>query len=410
MLSSDEASVKIALPMTRWLALDIGGANLKAADGRGFALCWAFPLWRQPDQLAPRLAELLAAAPAFDRLAVTMTGELADCFQTKLQGVRAILEAIEQSVQSTRHAPPDEPVSDHGSTNDREGAWGGAERRPSRHDEQAGGNTGASLRSAPGTRGEDSSVHHAISVYLTNGRFVTPAKAIEHPLLAAASNWHALARFAARYLRHGTGLVIDIGSTTCDLIPVRDGVPATEGRTDPERLLTGELVYTGVTRSPVCALVEAFPWQGRQWPVAQELFATALDAYLLLEEIPEDPRNCNTADGRPATRAAARDRLARMICADRESFDDPRAQAAARAIAEAQLEKLARAAQPRIQRLARPPEEVVISGQGEFLARRLVTRLGFRASVISLGERLGPELSQVAPAHALAVLAAEQEP
>ncbi|MEX2559527.1 MAG: tetrahydromethanopterin-linked C1 transfer pathway, partial [Pirellulales bacterium] len=73
-----------------WLALDIGGANLKAADGLGFAVARPFPLWQRPQALAGEIARLLADAPAAERIAVTMTGELADCFSTKREGVAAI--------------------------------------------------------------------------------------------------------------------------------------------------------------------------------------------------------------------------------------------------------------------------------------------------------------------------------
>jgi uncharacterized hydantoinase/oxoprolinase family protein len=55
--------------------------------------------------------------------------------------------------------------------------------------------------------------------------------------------------------------------------------------------------------------------------VAQELFATALDAYLLLDQIPERANYTQTADGKPATKAAARTRLGRMIAADSEEFN-----------------------------------------------------------------------------------------
>jgi len=57
-----------------WLALEIGGANLKAADGRGWARSVPFPLWRDSDGLSAALDGLLALAPASDRIAVTMTG------------------------------------------------------------------------------------------------------------------------------------------------------------------------------------------------------------------------------------------------------------------------------------------------------------------------------------------------
>jgi uncharacterized hydantoinase/oxoprolinase family protein len=137
------------------------------------------------------------------------------------------------------------------------------------------------------------------------------------------------------------------------------------------------------------------------------LFATTWDAYLISGDLPEEPQSRQTADGRPATKAAARDRLARSICADRSMFDDDDAQAAAAAIARAQLAKIAIAAQAVLRRLPAPPGAVVISGPGEFLARRLLDRMKSSAEVVSLNERLGAALSLAAPAHALAVLARE---
>lgn len=35
-----------------WLALDIGGANLKVADGHGFAESYSFALWKDPNGLS----------------------------------------------------------------------------------------------------------------------------------------------------------------------------------------------------------------------------------------------------------------------------------------------------------------------------------------------------------------------
>ena len=332
----------------RLLALDIGGANLKVADGLSYAASRYFPLWQKPGELSTALAELIAAAPQADRIAATMTGELADCFASKAEGVSAILSALEVAAD------------------------------------------GRELR-----------------VYLTDGSFVAPQNARAKPLLAAASNWHALASFAGRFAPQGAGLLIDIGSTTCDLIPLVDGRPAAAGATDPERLAAGELVYTGVVRSPVCAVAAAFPWRGKQTPTAHEMFATTWDAYLTLGDLPEAPDCAHTADGRPATKAAARDRLARSICADRTMFDEVDATAAATTIARAQLAKIAVAAQNVLRRFPTAPSTVVISGQGEFLARQLVARLKLSAEVVSLHDKLGAELSRAAPAHALAVLARE---
>lgn len=330
------------------LALDIGGAYLKAADGLGYADSQFFSLWKNPGGLAAALDRVVEEAPPAERLLATMTGELADCFNSKIEGVSAILSA---------------------------------------------------LGTVAGKR--------ELGIYLTDGAIVPVASALSRPIEAAASNWHALARFAARYVRTGGGLLLDIGSTTSDVIPIVNNAPAAVGRTDSERMLHGELIYTGVERSPVCAVATAFPWRGQQCPTAHEVFATTLDAYLILGDLPEDPAATNTADGRPATREAARDRLARSICADRESFSDEDAEAAASAIARAQAAKISVAVQGVMRGMQMRPTTIVISGQGEFLARRLLDRLRLPADVISLAEKLGPEVSRCATAHALAVMSRE---
>jgi probable H4MPT-linked C1 transfer pathway protein len=278
-----------------------------------------------------------------------MTGELADCFDTKEQGVRHILHALANA----------------------------AEGRP-------------------------------IHVYQTTGHLAPLDTALRQPLLAAAANWHALARFAGRFARNKTALLIDIGSTTTDIVPLVDGRPHTAGLTDTERLLAGELLYTGVERSPVCAVVQHLPYRQQSCPVAQELFATTLDAYLTLSELPEEPDNRNTADGRPATRDAARARLARMICTDTSTFDMADALAAAHAIHRQQVASLAVAMTQVAARLQPPPENIILSGAGEFLARRVVIQMNLAVQRISLAEALGPALSQCAPAHAVAVLAREE--
>ena len=88
------------------------------------------------------------------------------------------------------------------------------------------------------------------------------------------------------------------------------------GCNDTDRLLAGELVYTGVGRTPICAITDWLPWRDARCPVAAEVFATAADAYVILGDLPEQPTDTSTADGRPLTKEFARERLARMICAD----------------------------------------------------------------------------------------------
>ena len=81
----------------KWLAVDIGGANVKLADGNGYAESIAFPMWKQSEQLGDILKQLLSAAPSHDALAVTMTAELADCFATKSDGVRFVVNRVKEA-------------------------------------------------------------------------------------------------------------------------------------------------------------------------------------------------------------------------------------------------------------------------------------------------------------------------
>src|SRR5437867_4457715 len=76
------------------LGLDVGGANLEAAHTGGAARSRPFPLWKRPHDLAAALRALVAVLPPADRVAVTMTGELCDCFPTSRDGVRHILAAV----------------------------------------------------------------------------------------------------------------------------------------------------------------------------------------------------------------------------------------------------------------------------------------------------------------------------
>jgi hypothetical protein len=331
-----------------WLAIDIGGANLKMADGLGFALSTPLELWREPKRLPQELRTFIAQAPPTTHLAITMTGELCDCFETKSQGVKYILQSVIDAADG-RH-----------------------------------------------TR-----------VYRTDGKMVTPQAGMSQPMLCAASNWHALARFCGRFAAQGPALLIDVGSTTSDVVPLVDGAPKTTNLTDTARMASGELVYTGVQRSPICAIVESTPYRGQQLPLAQELFATTLDVYLILKDLVEDPTHDHTADGRPATKGASRRRLARMICADDESFNHRDAVAMATSVRDAQAHRIAASARKVIQDLPAEPAAIVTAGQGEFLARRVAELVRPGGQVVSISKELSPLVSRCASAHALAVLARE---
>jgi len=202
--------------------------------------------------------------------------------------------------------------------------------------------------------------------------------------------------------------LLDIGSTPPDIIPIVDGDVAARGRSDTERLLNGELVYSGVGRTPICAVIDRLPWRGTSCPVAAEMFATTADAHLVLGHIEEDAHADWTADGRPLTVSCARQRLARQVCADAADVAEDDFEQFARAVHESQMQRLENALYAVIDALPGMPNVFIVSGSGEFLARAVLQKLLPGRKVIGLSAMIGLQVSQCAPAHAVAVLAAEQ--
>src|SRR3954451_24833026 len=172
------------------LALDIGGANTKAARlhaGSLRTVSRPFEVWRDREALAAVVREVAAEAGPADAVAITMTAELSDAFRTKREGVAFVLDAAEDALGD----------------------------RP-------------------------------LSVLTTAGELVSMEAARARPWDVAAANWVATALAVAE--AHPEALLIDIGSTTVDIVPIAGGRIAATGHNDLERLLAGELVYTGVLR------------------------------------------------------------------------------------------------------------------------------------------------------------------
>jgi len=349
------------------LGLDIGGANIKGADELGRAVCRPFAIWRDPGKLPSEIASLLAEFPAADRVAVTMTAELADCFPTKSQGVRFILETIRGTV---------EPLfSQRKLASSQSGIF-------------------------PLSR---------VIVWSTSGTFMSVDEARENSTKVAAANWHALATWCGRLAPTGAGILVDIGTTTTDLIPLSNGKPVSNGLTDLGRLQSGELSYSGIRRTPLCAVAQSVPFRGGYCSLAAELFATTLDVYLLTEAIAEDPDDRDTANGKPATKMGAYDRMVRMLCCDRDEVSFEEAVQIAQFLADVQRKRLAGALDRVLHRLAGPCETVIVSGSGTFLATDLIRehRKTNESHIVRLWDQQSPAVAEAACAYAVAVLGSE---
>jgi probable H4MPT-linked C1 transfer pathway protein len=333
--------------MNSVLGWDIGGVNTKAARvAQGRLVCSRaapYEIQRDPAALAPllgRLArELVGDGHAADAHAVTMTAELSQLFRTKREGVRFVLDAVTTAFPEGR-----------------------------------------------------------VRVWSVDGCWRTPGQARRDPLAVAAANWAATARLVGRTAPDS--LLIDVGSTTTDIVPITGGEPTALGRTDPERLRAGELVYTGALRTPAEAITPAVLLDGRPTGLSAEGFALAGDVHVWRGELTPEDYSVPTPDGRPATREFAGERLARVVCADREMLDDAAINAIADSLHEAQLTRIHEAV-ARV--LARHPTltRAVVTGLGDFLAAEAARRAGLQ--VTHLSDTLGPA-ARHAPAAAVALL------
>jgi len=311
--------------------MDIGGANTKAArlhEGTMTTLTRPFEVWRDRGALATVLRELATETGPADSVAITMTAELSDAFRTKREGVAFVLDAAEDALGSPR-------------------------------------------------------------VLTTAGELVSLEAARARPLDVAAANWMATALMVAS--AHPDALLIDIGSTTTDIVPIAGGRVAARGRTDLDRLLAGELVYTGVLRTNLAAIAPRVPVGGAWSPVASEQFAISADVHLVLGRL--EAYDCPTPDGRPATVELARERIARLVCADTEQLSADAIDAIAAFLYGEQLRQIEEAAG----RHALPPTaHVVAVGAGGAMGREVAGRLG----------RAVAEVPWNGPAAALAALLA----
>jgi len=250
-----------------------------------------------------------------------------------------------------------------------------------------------------------------VIVWQTSGEFVKATIGAEFPELTAAANWHALATWAARSLgQDETGLLIDVGSTTTDIVPLADKLPVPRGLNDFERLQSGELIYTGGKRTPVCSVLSQVNVNGVATGISSELFAKMQDVYLILGLIEEEPTDLDTADCRPADARHARQRLARMLCVDAPDLGDATIHDIARQIRDAQLKQIGQGLRQVLGRMKSEPQQVILSGSSEFLAKFIDEQTPelARAKTLSVSTMLGRPLSTAACAYALCQLATER--
>lgn len=347
--------------MVNILGFDIGGVNLKGAfvsysskEINSLKIYSKYyPMWLQPLDQFPKilraLIKELTGKNPIDAMGITMTAEVSDAYKTKQEGVSHILSSFSKI----------EPRI---------------------------------LKKVISTRNNFISIEEALNDYMA----------------VASANWVATALFVGK--RIPECILMDIGSTTTDIIPIVNGEPDTIGKTDTDRLLNGELLYTGALRATIPSITHKVPFRGKLCPTSFEKFALIADVHLLLDHIMQKEYTCETADGRGTTKPEALARLARIICADTNLLSEQEIYAMATYIYGRQLDQI-RESMTQVLKARRGYDlttPVVVTGLGsEFLAKKVAEQIGFQ-QIINLEQQLGYEGAVAAPAAAIAILLAEQ--
>jgi probable H4MPT-linked C1 transfer pathway protein len=348
--------------MVRVVGFDVGGVNTKAAyvATEGGSLVELrmtseyFPVWRRSLDNLPvmlgGLIEQLKESTGLDGVGLTMTAELSDAYRTKREGVYHILDSMEQILDGVPGFILD---------------------------------VDAGLRSVEAARGE--------------------------PLAVAAANWAATGWMVSQMVRNC--IIVDIGSTSTSIIPVVDGMIAARGRNDLEKLMTGELVYTGSLRTNVAAIVESIRLRGGEARVSSELFAQSGDVHLILGNIGESDYTVDTADGRDRTKEESMARLARVVCADTEMLGEEETVDIAKQVYDAQVEQVAgglRQVHDGLKHRIESEPPVMVTGLGrDFLAKAAASRAGFK-EIVNFGDVMGADAALVSPSVGVALMMASK--
>ena len=306
---------------------DIGAANVKASwivtelkPSPVRVVSRPFEIWKEKERLPEVLNEVFEAlvgkGNAPEVMGITTTAELSDVFATKREGVAFVFESVQSCF-------PEIPC-------------------------------------------------HAFSL---SGKFVPLKEAGDRLLEFAASNWMASAQWTAR--KFPDCLLVDVGSTTTDILPILKGTVAAQGATDMARLALGELVFTGALRTNLAAVVQTVPVAGQMCRVASEYFAITGDVHLILGNLHPKDYCCSTPDGQAPSMESARRRLARIVCADTEMLSPSEIDEIARFTFDRQVQQIADGLNQVISRFPLLRNYPVINvGMGSFLGRAASGRLG----------------------------------
>ena len=305
---------------SKFIGWDIGGAHLKVASvsetGKvEFVEQFASPLWQGIDQLEALLPKTIERLPKGSHShAFTITAELVDVFKDRQEGMNTLINICEKNLGDN------------------------------------------------------------ISLYAATEGLLDLNSARKKTNQIASANWHASAGYTASLIE--SGVFIDVGSTTTDIIPFSEGDLDNRGGDDQSRLRFDELVYTGVVRTSLMSLTNKVPFNGEWQNIAAENFATTADVYRVLVRLDESDDLMESTDGQSKDIEGSIRRLARMLGTDSTvSIKRPHWYKLAEYFEEMQLQLLTNAVLRILSNSENSVSKIVGAGAGQFLVKKIAHRI-----------------------------------
>lgn len=242
-----------------------------------------------------------------------------------------------------------------------------------------------------------------LRIYMGLKGLASLSAAAGDPLSVASANFLATASLVSRL--RPRSLLIDMGSTTTDIIACDRPL----GLSDAERMQTGELVYTGFTRTAVPSVATRAPLAGQWQGLARDAFANMADVRRILGVLPDDVDQHATTDGRGKTQKESLERFARGFGRDADIRHLSTWQVSAAYIEERQLRSVHDGALQVLSRPAGNVHNIVAAGIGASIAKQIAMRLALPCE--SFGDLIDSDDDQrlgathCAPAVAVALLA-----
>lgn len=205
--------------------------------------------------------------------------------------------------------------------------------------------------------------------YMGFGEFGTAMVACDNAMRVGSANYLATAELISQ--RSHDALLIDMGSTTTDIVMCDRPI----GTTDADRLRTGELVYTGLTRTLVPTVTTRAPFRGEMQGLARDAFATMADVRRILGALPGNVDLHPTTDGRGTSVSESLVRFARGFGRDGQMDQIDDWQASAAYVREIQLQSMIDGAHQVLAVAVRPPTLAAVAGIGGAEAAEVARRL-----------------------------------